>query len=144
MSELDAKKQAELDEANQYFGEDRFATQAAGATIDKVGDKYARCSLKLGDVHRNALGAVMGGVMYTLADFCFAVASNFHQGPAVTVVSQISFLGQPKGEMLFAESRLIKDGRRNCFFEVEVRDETGKACAVVSFNGARLAEGSGK
>ena len=138
MSENIVMTQADLEEARSFFGGDKFATVAAGAVIEKVEYKYALCSLEIQDVHRNALGAVMGGAMYTLADFCFAVASNFKQGPTVTVVSQISFLGQPKGDRLIAESRLIKDGRRNCFYEIEGRDEEGKAAAVVSFTGAHL------
>ena len=138
MSEEMVMTQADLEEAREFFGGDKFATEAAGTVIEKVEYKYALVSLQLQPVHRNALGAVMGGAMYTLADFCFAVASNFKQGPTVTVVSQISFLGQPKGDKLYAESRLIKDGRKNCFFEVEVRDETGRAAAVVNFTGAHL------
>ena len=138
MSENIVMTQADLEEARQFFDGDKFATAAAGAVIEKVEYKYALCSLEIKDIHRNALGAVMGGTMYTLADFCFAVASNFKQGPTVTVVSQISFLGQPKGDKLIAESRLIKDGRKNCFYEIEVRDEGGKVAAVVSCTGAHL------
>lgn len=138
MSEEIIMTQEDLEEARTFFGGDRFATVAAGAVIEKIGYRYALCSLEIGDVHRNALGAVMGGAMYTLADFCFAVASNFRQGPTVTAVSQISYLGQPKGDRLFAESRLIKDGRKNCFYEVEVRDAEDRAVASVTFNGVHL------
>lgn len=128
----------DLEEARKFFAGDKFATVADGAVIDEIKYKYAKCSLEIKDVHRNALGAVMGGAMYTLADFCFAVASNYKQNPTVTVVSQISYLGQPKGDKLIAESRLIKDGRKNCFYEVNVTDEGGKPVAVVSMTGAHL------
>jgi len=40
----------------------------------------AICSLTLEAKHKNALGAVMGGVYFTLADFAFAVASNWQGG----------------------------------------------------------------
>ena len=60
------------------FEKDRFATDN-GAVIDEVDDHYAKCSLKIEDRHRNAMGAVMGGVYFTLADFALAVASNWQE-----------------------------------------------------------------
>ena len=59
----------------KLFENDRFATEN-GAVIEEVEEHYAKCSLKLGSHHRNAMGAVMGGVYFTLADFAFAVAAN--------------------------------------------------------------------
>mgnify|MGYP003210662590 CR=1 FL=1 len=59
----------------KLFENDRFATEN-GAVIEEVEEHYAQCSLKLGSRHRNAMGAVMGGVYFTLADFAFAVAGN--------------------------------------------------------------------
>ena len=52
-------------ETVELFAKDRFAT-CNGAVIDEVGEHYAKCSLKLEDIHRNAMGAVMGGVYFTL------------------------------------------------------------------------------
>ena len=60
------------------FMKDRFATEN-GAVIEEVDDHYAKCSLKIEDRHRNAMGAVMGGVYFTLADFALAVASNWQE-----------------------------------------------------------------
>lgn len=68
--------QKTLDEVRKLFKKDRFATES-GAVINEIGERYAKCSLKLSDSHRNALGAVMGGAIFTLADFAFAVAANW-------------------------------------------------------------------
>ena len=62
-----------IEEVREMFTHDRFATEN-GAVIDEIGDHYAKCSMQLTDKHKNALGAVMGGVPFTLADFAFAVA----------------------------------------------------------------------
>ena len=62
--------------AREVFANDHYATEATGATIDKVERRMAECSLTLADKHRNALGAVMGGVMFTLADLAFAAAAK--------------------------------------------------------------------
>lgn len=128
----------ELEEARKTFADDRYATASTGCDILEVGEKYAKCRLTLDSRHYNAVGQVMGGVSYTLADFTFAVASNFHQSPTVTVTAQISYLGAVKGTVLYGESRLIKDGRRNCFYEVAITDDLGTPVAVASFTGAHV------
>ncbi len=128
-----------LEEAREEFSKDLYATELSGAVIDSIGENYAKCSMILTDKHRNAYGGIMGGAIYTLADFAFAVASNFGKEEAtVSVVGQASFMSQPKGSTLFAEAGLIKDGRHNCFYEVRVTDDLDRIVAVVTFNGAKV------
>lgn len=127
-----------LEEAKAFFIKDRYAMVTTGIEIDEVGDRYAKCSLKIDDRHRNAVGAVMGGVMYTMADFVFAVASNFKQPVTVTTVSQISYLSSPKGDVLYGESRLIKDGKRTCFYEIHITDNLGNLVAIASTTGMHI------
>lgn len=127
-----------LEEARRYFAADRFAVQCMGAVIEAVDEKYAKCSLALDERHYNAVGQVMGGVAYTLADFVFAVASNFRQSPTVTLTSQITYLNAVKGKVLWGESRLIKDGRRNCFYEIAITDELGTQIASVMMTGTHI------
>ena len=55
------------EEIVRFFEKDRFAAET-GAVIDEIDDRYARCSLTLEAKHKNALGAVMGGVYFTLAE----------------------------------------------------------------------------
>ena len=76
--------------------------------------------------------------MFTLADFTFAVAANFKQTLTVTTVSQISYLGPVKGKILYGESKLIKDGKRNCFYQITITDDLGTEIAVVSTNGVHI------
>ena len=130
-----------LEEARKEFSRDLYATELSGAEIDEIGENYAKCSMKLTDKHRNAYGGIMGGAIYTLADFAFAVASNFGKEYAtVSVVGQASSMSAPKGDILYAEADLIKDGRSNCFYEVKITDDTGRIVAVVSFNGAHVSK----
>ena len=117
-----------LDEVRERFLQDRFAT-ANGAVIDEIGEGWARCSMELCDVHRNAMGSVMGGAVFTLADFAFAVASNWNKDPHVSLNASISFLGRAKGSRLIAEARKIREGRKTCYYEVMVSDELGSQVA---------------
>ena len=128
-----------LEEAREIFSKDLYATELSGAVIDEIGPDYALCSMKLTDKHHNAYGGIMGGAIYTLADFAFAVASNYEKEYAtVSVVGQASFMSAPKGTVLFAKAELIKDGRSNCFYEVTVTDDIDTIVAVVTFNGAHV------
>lgn len=128
----------DLEEARSIFIKDTYAMVTTGIEIDEVGEKYAKCSLKLNEGHCNATGQVMGGAMYTLADFTFAVAANFKQTLTVTTVSQISYLGPVKGKVLYGKSKLIKDGKRNCFYQIMITDDLGTEVAVVSVNGVHI------
>ena len=129
----------DLEIARDFFSGDKYATESTGIVIDEVKEKYAKCSLKLNASHRNAVGNVMGGVMFTLADFVFAVATNFNQEDiTVTTVSQICYLGIAKGDILYGESKLIKDGRTTCFYEIVISDNLGNNVAIVTMTGAHL------
>ena len=114
-----------LEEARAFFKGDTFATEN-GMTIDELGEDFAVCSMALGETHKNAYGGVMGGVLFTLADFTFAVLSN--QIHKITVAQQVSvnFLSAPKGKRLFARGKLKKTGRSSTVINVDVRDDTGR------------------
>ena len=127
-----------LQETREFFLADRFAMVTSGIEIEAVDDGYAKCSMKIDDRHVNATGHVMGGAIFTLADFVFAVATNTPGNVTVTTVSQISYLGTPKGDVLYGESRILKDGRRNCFYEISITDNAGTPVAVVSTSGVHL------
>lgn len=135
-----ADNKYDLEIVREFFIKDRFAMVTTGIEIEEVGENYAKCSLKVDDRHVNATGHVMGGAIFTLADFTFAVATNHAGTITVTTVSQISYLGTPKGDTLYAETRMLKDGRRNCFLEVVITDNLGNPVANVSTSGAHLGE----
>ncbi len=119
-----------LEKVREFFKNDRYATET-GAVIDEIGDHYAKVSLTINDHHKNAMGGVMGGVYFTLADFAFAVASNWQEPGGVGLNNSVSFIGVPKTERLIAEATLIKDGRSTCSYHVTVSDENGSPVAIV-------------
>lgn len=134
MPETESSSTITLEEVRKRFLQDRFATEN-GAVIDAVEEGYAKCSMELKDTHRNALGAVMGGAIFTLADFAFAVASNWNKTPQVSLNASISFLGRAKGDRLIAEAHKIREGRKTCYYEVAVCDELGNQVAHMTSNG---------
>ena len=119
------------EETRRLFQNDRFATDN-GAVIDEVDDSYAKCSLKIEDRHRNAMGAVMGGVYFTLADFALAVASNWEKMGNVSLNSEITYLTAAKGERLLAEAVCVKKGKTTSYYRIDVKDDLGNLTAAVT------------
>jgi len=124
-----------LEEAKRFFGKDIYATEQTGIEILAAEKGYAKCSLKIGERHKNAHGHVMGGVFFTMADYAFAIASNFEQLPTVTQTSQIVFLTAPKGNTLYAETEKIRAGKKTCFYKITITDDTGLQVAYVTTTG---------
>ena len=124
----------DLEEVREFFSHDRFATDM-GAVIEETGDHYAKVSLLIDDRHKNAVGGIMGGVYFTLADFAFAVASNRQKQGTVSLSSDISFVGVPKSGKIIAETSLVKDGRTTCCYNVNITDDMGNPVSAVKIVG---------
>ena len=124
-----------LEEAKEFFGKDLYATQTTCIEILEAAPGHAKCSLRIEDKHKNALGQVMGGVFFVMADYAFAIASNFKQPPTVTQTSQIVYLSPVKGTTLYAETEKIRGGRKTCFYKISIYDDTGALNAYVTTSG---------
>ena len=125
-----------IEELRARFQRDRFAAELTGADIREAEPGRAVCALSLRPVHLNANGAPMGGAVFTLADFAFAVAANgFAERITVSQHVSVTFLAPAKGQELRAEARCVKAGRTPCLYEVEVRDEAGTFVAQAMVNG---------
>ncbi|MDD6190209.1 MAG: PaaI family thioesterase [Firmicutes bacterium] len=125
----------ELDKIREKFSKDRFATETTGIEITEVGDNFAKVELDLDERHYNALGSVMGGVLFTMADFAFAVATNSGSESCVTLGSHISFIRSTSGKHLTAVAECVKKGRSTSFYLVKVSDESGKLVAQATTDG---------
>ncbi len=125
------------EEAKEYFKAERFAT-AAGMQLDELTDRYAVCSVTLEDTHKNALGGVMGGAIFTLADFAFAVLVNNIHRPTVAQQVSINFLSAPKGKSMIAKAVCKRDGKNTSVVNVDVYDETGREIAQFTGTGFKL------
>lgn len=126
-----------LEEAREFFYKDKFAVDT-GVVLDELTEDKAVCSLMVTNDHKNAYGGVMGGVIFTLADFAFAVLSNqIHQ---LTVAQQVSinYLSAPKGEKLIAEATCRKSGRTSSIVIVNVSDDVGRDVAQFVGTGFKL------
>ena len=126
-----------IEEARAYFEGDKFATEN-GMTLDEIGESSSVCSMTLTGRHKNANGGIMGGAIFTLADFAFAVAVNNVHRPTVAQQVSINYLSAPRGTRLIARAHQRKDGRTTCVYIVDVTDDTGRDVAQFVGTGYKL------
>ena len=126
-----------LEEARAYFKDDGFAS-ANGIVLEELDDAHALTSVVLTHNHRNAMGGVMGGAIFTLADFAFAALSNqLHHGTVAQQIS-INYLAAPEGDRLTAKAVCRKNGRSSCVINVDVTDDLGRDIAQFVGTGFKL------
>ena len=126
-----------IEEARAYFSDDRFATEN-GIVLDELDGEHAVTSLTVGARHKNAYGGVMGGAIFTLADFAFAALTNGRGKVTVAQQVSINYLSAAKGTKLTATARYRKDGRSSCVVNVDVVDDTGREIAQFVGTGFKL------
>lgn len=126
-----------IQSARNRFANDRYATETTGIYIEDVDTNYSKCSLTVQPCHLNAMGSVMGGAIFTLADLAFAVAACTENPQTVSLNSQINYMSPTKGPVLYAEAKCIKNGRVICIFEITVTDGDGHQVANVLTTGYR-------
>ena len=118
-----------LDEVREFFAHDRFAMDACKCTVLEAAHGHAVCAFDIEPVHRNAQGNVMGGAIFTLADFALAVACNVGENPTVSVSSTIEYFSMAKGERLIATASANKSGRSLGFYTIDIADDLGTSIA---------------
>lgn len=121
-----------IDEVRELFANDHFATDACGCRVVEASRGHAVCEFDLADIHRNAQGGIMGGAIFTLADFALAIGCNIGEAATVSVSNTIKFMSAAKGKKLIATCSCDKSGRSLGFYTVNVTDELGTPVAQMS------------
>ncbi len=117
-------------------------------TTEALGEGSARLSLPVEPHLTNSLGTVHGGVIMSLLDVALCTAARTLHLDSIGVITidlSTSFIGGASGKRLYADARVLRDGRSMSFVEGEARNEDGslvaKAIATVR---VRLKESSPK
>ncbi len=125
------------EETRQLFITDRYANDTTEIEILEIREGYAKTKLEIKDKHLNGNNVVMGGCIYTLADYTFGIASNCGPMSCVTLSANIVYNSPGRGKFLYAETEQIKNGRTISNFQVKVTDDNGNLVANADFVGYR-------
>lgn len=118
----------------EFFKKDRFAVEN-GVELVHVEPDCAHARMEISERHLNSYGAVMGGAIFTLADYAFAAAMNAKGGICVSSGANINFFHPPKGEYIIAKAKEVSSGRRLCTCNVDIFDAQGTLVARYTGNG---------
>lgn len=118
----------------RFFEDDAFA-KLVGAEIVELTDQKAVVRAEIKGEHLNANGSVQGGMLYTLADFAFAVLSNHTHPMTVTQGGNIQYLRAAVTPYITATAKEIVRSGHNTVCEVLVQDQDENIVCVCTFNG---------
>ena len=121
----------EVEFAREYQKKIPFVSHLKILT-EALGEGSAKLSLPI-DAHlKNSLGTVHGGVIMSLLDVALCTAARTLHPDSVGVITidmSTSFIGGGKGARLFAESRVLRDGKSMIFVEGEAKNDDGSLVA---------------
>lgn len=111
------------------FRADPYARRMGFALLEAA-PGYARVAVDVTPDLFNFAGTPHGGLVFSLADYAFAVASNSHNRVAVATSVSIQFLAAASlGERLIAEARENHVTRRAGFYDMTVTTASGQLIA---------------
>ena len=117
--------------AAELLAEDPYA-QSLGISLVEVTDDTVTVAMDITAGHHNFAGSTHGGVLFSLADCAFSLASNVPGGLAVAVDTHLAITAATKaGDRLVATAEEIKRGRTLATYRVLIRrDSDDRVCGA--------------
>ena len=99
---------------------------------EALGQGTARLSMPVEPHLTNSLGTVHGGAIMSLLDVALCTAARTLHPESIGVITidlSTSFIGGGTGSKLYADARVMRDGRSMSFVEAEAKNEDGSLVA---------------
>jgi len=130
---MEVSEEEKFNILRERFSKDYYAA-FSGVEIVNIG-ALTRVEAEVKELHLNANRVVQGGMLYMIADFAFAVLSNYLHPATVSQSGHITYLRPAACSKLVAEAKEIARNGHNCVGEVVVKNENDQIICVSSFNG---------
>ena len=109
--------------------------------IEKLTPGHSEVSMEVKENHTNAAGVCHGGVIFSLADVSFALASNSHGNIALAMDVSISFIKAVKpGTKIKAICDEKHKGRSTGQYIIEVKDDKNNLVSIIKATAFRFEE----
>ncbi len=118
-----------MNTTDQFFAKDAWAKEAGIEFMD-VSPGRAKVKMLIGDRHKNSHGTVHGGVIFTLADTAFALASNSQGVPAAAINAHISYVKSASSGTLYAEAEEFSISPKIATYTVKITDDKEENIAI--------------
>ncbi len=110
----------------QAFGRDPYAA-SQGYMLGEVTDESVTVSMTVREDQLNFLGGTHGGVVFSIADCAFALASNAYPEDAVAIDTHLAITGgTTAGDTLTATASELTRGRSLATYRVNVTRDDGR------------------
>jgi acyl-CoA thioesterase len=119
-----------MDDATSFFEADPFSREL-GIRLITSSPGEATLHLTISDKHFNSHKTVHGGVIFSLADTAFAVASNTSGIPSVAINTSITYMKAALGGTLIAEAKEFSSNPKLGSYIVEVFNQDREKIAVL-------------
>ncbi|MGP9039501.1 PaaI family thioesterase [Cytobacillus kochii] len=111
------------DEIKQFL-EDEPLASFLGMKLTKLGPGTAEAELIPDDRMLNSHGMVHGAIIFSLADYVFAAASNSYGKTAVGVTTNVNFISAGKrGKTLTGNAKEVKKNHKLAWYKIDVQSE---------------------
>ncbi|NHZ71379.1 MAG: hotdog fold thioesterase [Proteobacteria bacterium] len=118
------------DNVRTAFASDPYAS-SQGFVLGEVTEDAIAVSLTVREDHVNFHGGTHGGVLFSLADCAFSLASNAHGDPAVAIDTHLAITAPSGvGEVLTATAHEMTRGRSLATYRVDVTRSDGRIVAL--------------
>lgn len=129
MSEKEAALAANVETLKAKSGDEPIASFLKLKLVE-LSPGYARVTMEMSPEYQNFNGMIYGGIIMSVADQAFAYASNSMTPGSVASQFNLHFVAGAKvGDVLTAECRVVKSGRRVGISEMTVTNQEGKLLA---------------
>ncbi|MFN3407191.1 MAG: PaaI family thioesterase [Caldimicrobium sp.] len=114
-------KRSPLERVKEYIYENDRLFEFLEASILTLKEGFAEVEMEVKDKHLNAAQICQGGVIFTLADLAFALASNSYGTLALAVKANITYIKPAKvGDLLVARAEEFHRGNNLASYHVSV------------------------
>ncbi|MEA1854770.1 PaaI family thioesterase [Cytobacillus sp. OWB-43] len=111
------------DEIKQFLKDEPLAS-FLGMKLTKLGPGTAEAELIPDERMLNSHGMVHGAIIFSLADYVFAAASNSYGKTAVGVTTNVNFISAGKrGMTLTGYAKEIKKNHKLAWYKIDVQSE---------------------
>ncbi|MED4353182.1 hydroxyphenylacetyl-CoA thioesterase PaaI [Schinkia azotoformans] len=102
-----------------------------GMSVDEIAEGFAKVSMDVTDNMLNIHGTANGGVIFSLADAAFAIASNTYEQQAVGINVNMNFIAAGfSNDRLIAVAKEVSKNSKLGFYNMEVRNEHDQLIAT--------------
>lgn len=112
----------------EYFRGDNFAREN-GISLVSCKPGHAVVKVEITERHLNGAGVVHGGLLFTLADFAFAAATNSYGNVALSINTTMSFFEKSDSGTIIAEATEVARSNKLIHCDINIRQEDGPLLA---------------